>query len=139
MRILKQDADAQLLALRPDTIDDLWHLSHLLDKGDLATALTWREPAAAKAQATAKVEKGPRTLTVRVESAEFTNRLRIPGPIVDGPQDHGMYHTLTIEPLAEVTLVKPRGWKDHQLQRVKEAVDETKRPLVTFLSIEDNE
>src|ERR1051326_5732683 len=109
MRILKQDADAQLLALRPDTIDDLWHLSHLLDKGDLPTALTWREPAAAKAQATAKVEKRAMTLTVRageVECADSSTRLRIPGPIVDGPQDHGMSHTLTIEPLAEVTLVK---------------------------------
>jgi len=89
-----------------------------------------------------KAEKRAVTLTVRVEQVEwdaFSNRVRLLGPIVAGAQDVGSYHTIAIEPGMDVAIQKPRGWRAHHEERLGEAVAATSRPLVTILSIEDNE
>lgn len=146
MRILKQDAEQGVLRLRLDSADDLWHLAQLVRRGDVVSGVGHREPHAAKAAATAsggggKVEKKAMWLGVRAESVEFqefSTRLRVLGLLVEGPQDLGQHHTLSFEAGDEVELRKAR-WPDHDLARVKEAVDATKRPLVVVLAIEENE
>ncbi|HVL49321.1 MAG TPA: mRNA surveillance protein pelota [Candidatus Thermoplasmatota archaeon] len=144
MRILHQDAQANLVRVRPDSMDDLYHLAQIVRKGDLATAVTQRTPDLGdkdKARA-GKAEKRTMTLTIRVETIEFavfSNRLRLLGPIVEGPQDLGMYHTLNVEERVDLAIVKPSGWRDHELLRLKESIDATEKPRVTFLAIEENE
>lgn len=146
MRILKQDAQQGILRLRLDSPDDLWHLAQLVRAGDVVSGVGHREPLAAKNASTAsggggKVEKKAMWLGVRVESVEFqefSTRLRVLGLLVEGPQDLGQHHTLSYEAGDEVELRKIR-WPEHDLLRVKEAVDATKRPLVVVLAIEDNE
>ncbi|HEX2023011.1 MAG TPA: mRNA surveillance protein pelota, partial [Candidatus Thermoplasmatota archaeon] len=89
-----------------------------------------------------KAEKRAMVLTVRVEGVEyhpFSNRLRLLGPIVAGPQDVGSYHTIAVEPGTDLTIAKPRGLRPHDEARIEEAVAATARPLVTILAIEDNE
>ena len=143
MKVLGVDRQQGIVKLRVDSLDDLWHLHELALPGDLATALTWRTAEiAGKDERSGKAEKRPMTLTVRVESVEwdaYSNRLRLLGPIVEGPQDVGSYHTLVVEPPGEVTLRKAKGLKPHHLERLDEAVAATQRPLVVFLAIEENE
>lgn len=132
------------MKLRIDSLDDLWHLRELASPGDVATALTWRtaELDVKGAERAGKAEKRAMTLSVKVERIEwdaFSNRLRLLGPIVEGPQDVGSYHTLVVEPGGEVSIQKPRGFRPHHLERIEEAIAATARPLVTFLSIEENE
>lgn len=142
LKILEQNASEGWLKLRAESLDDLWHLSHVVDKGDVVVGTAYREPEEARAASEkGKVAKRPMTLGVRVEEVEFhesTNRLRILGPIVEGAQDVGMYHTLNVEPFSEIGIRKG-AWRDHHLARVKEAVEAAKRPQVVFLAIEDNE
>jgi len=130
--------------LRADTLDDLWHLHELVEPGDLVTALTWRTADIGRKEDDrgGKAEKRAMTLTVRVESSEFhpfSNWLRLLGPIVEGPQDLGSYHTIAVEPGTELAIRKARGWRRHHDERIEEAVAATARPLVTILAIEDNE
>lgn len=143
MRILHQDRDRGLVKLRPDSLDDLWHLHHIVEEGDTATAFTHRRQEEAQdKQRAGRGEKVGMTLGVLVEEVEFhefSNRLRVRGPIVEGPEEHGAYHTLNIEEGKELTIVKPGGWRRMHLERIQEAVDATERPRVTFLSMEDDE
>ncbi len=143
VNVLHQDARAGIIKVRVDTLDDLWHLHQIVRKGDVVTGLGYREPheATSKKEDAGKVEKKPMQLGVRVEGSEFqafTTRLRILGTIVEGPQDHGMHHTINVEEGSDITIRKVR-WPTHDLERVKDAVDAAKRPLVTVLAIEENE
>ena len=42
MRVIHKDMKHGKIKLVPETLDDLWHLNHLIEEGDLVTALTWR-------------------------------------------------------------------------------------------------
>lgn len=143
MRLLGQDKRLRSMTLRPDTLDDLWHLYNLILPGDRVTAATQRTVTVDRGidAGEEKARKKTVTLTVlveRVEFHDFANRLRVLGTIV-GTDEQGRYHTLNIEPLEEVTVAKPLDWKDHQVARVQEAVRAAERPLVVFVSIEDGE
>lgn len=141
VKILARDAESGSVKLRVDSLDDLWHLHELVEPGDVVSALTWRTADVPKADDRSKVEKRPVFLGVRVEQVEyaaFSNRLRLLGPIVEG-QDVGSYHTISVEPLTELTIRKPRGLRPQHEERLHEAVAATAKPLVTLLAIEENE
>lgn len=142
MRLLGQDKRAFSMKLRPDTLDDLWHLHNLVEPGDHVTATTQRTVMVGRGDAEEeKARKKTVTLTVAVERVEFhdfANRLRITGTIV-GTDEQGRYHTLNIEPLDEITVAKSAPWRDHQVQRVSEAIKAGERPLVVFVAIEQGE
>jgi protein pelota len=144
LKVLARDRESGAVKLRVDSLDDLWHLHELVEPGDVVSALTWRtaDVESKGAERQGKAEKRAMVLGVKVESAEFhafSNRLRLLGPIVEGPQDVGSYHTIVVEPLTELTIRKPRGLRRHHEERLEEAVAATAKPLVAFLSIEENE
>lgn len=134
-----------MIKLVPETLDDLWHLSHLVDKGDLVTMWTFRSREVKEERLrTEKVNKVRVELTLEVEDVEFAlfaDRLRIRGPITAGAQDLGSYHTFTVEAdgQQDLKIHKAAGFKPHHQDRLREAVDSAKRPLVTILCIDDEE
>ncbi len=135
--LIKGEGEVKLL---PESIDDLWHLKHLIEKGDLVYALTFRkvESATDKLRPEQK-ERRPMRLGVRVESVEFhrfANRLRVSGTIESG-QDVGSHHTLSIEPMRDVSIVKK--WRADQLERINKAIEESNRPEIAILTIESGE
>jgi len=81
-------------------LDDLWHLKHLIERGNLVFALTHRKVASIADKARPeKMEKRPVRLGISVEDVEFhmySNWLRLHGVIKSGI-DIGSYHTLNIE------------------------------------------
>jgi protein pelota len=80
------------------------------------------------------------TLTIRVEGAEFqafSDRLRITGLIVEGPQDLGRHHTLNVGVDDVLSIIKT--WRPHELRRIDEAVAAAQKPIVAFLSLDDEE
>lgn len=139
MRVIHQDRKTKKIKLMTESIDDLWHLSNLIDENDLVYSLTHRREEVKKDKIRAeRAEKKTMFLGIRVEKVEFhefSDRLRIHGIIEDGPQDLGSYHTLNISNGDKITIM--RDWKSHDLDRIKEAVDASKTQIVTFLSIDD--
>ena len=128
------------ITLLPESIDDLWHLKHLIEKGDLVFALTFRKVESATDKLRPeKTERKPMRLGIRVESVEFhrfANRLRVSGTIESG-QDVGSHHTFSVEPLRDVSIIKQ--WQRDQLDRITKAIEESKRPEIAIVTIESGE
>lgn len=128
------------IRLFPESTDDLWHLSHLVNPGDLVFATTFRTVDTVQDRIRPeKPEKKPVRLGVRVERVElhdFSNRLRLSGTIEHG-MDCGMYHTLNIETGYEISVIK--HWRPRDLERVERAVKASIHEVVHILAIEEGE
>ena len=141
MRVLHRDPKTGEIKLRVENPDDLWHLHNLLLPGDhVRASTTRREEVKTDKVRPERGEKVRVTLTIRVEDVEFqafSDRLRISGVIVEGPQDLGRHHTLNVGVDDVLSIIKT--WKAHELRRVDEAVAAAQKPLVAFLSLDDEE
>ncbi len=142
MKILHQDSRTNKVKLRPESIDDLWHLYNLIDVDDqvYATAYRRKEEKGDKLRPE-RTDKVRMHLGIRVGKVEFhesEDRLRILGSIESGPQDIGQHHTLMVGPRDDVAIVKP-AWKDVHFERIKRAVEASDRPTLLFVAIEDTE
>ncbi|NMC11156.1 MAG: mRNA surveillance protein pelota, partial [Methanothrix sp.] len=143
MRVLKKNlrGDEGEIALLPESLDDLWHLQHLVERGDLVFALTHRKmPAIADKARPEKMERKTVRLGIKVEDIEFhiySNWLRLHGVIKSG-MDVGSYHTLNIEVGTELSILK-HHWRLDLLQRIDDAVAESNRPRVVLALVEEGE
>jgi len=139
MQVLTKDMRTNFIKLRVDTLDDLWHLQNIIQSGDVVGALTERRDSSATDKIREKRgEKKKVYLKVRVESMDwhaFSDMLRITGTIVEG-MDTGSHHTLNIKDDSELAIIKPNWHKVH-LEQIDTAVKESKRPLITFISLDD--
>jgi protein pelota len=141
MRVLHRDPKTGEIKVRVENPDDLWHLHNLIQPGDLVRASTYRrEEVKTDKVRPERGEKVRVTLTLRAEKVEFqpfSDRLRISGVIVEGPQDLGRHHTLNAGVEDILSVIKT--WRPHELRRIDEAVAAGQKPLVAFLSLDDEE
>ena len=143
MRVLKKNlrGDEGEIALLPESLDDLWHLQHLVERGDLVFALTHRKmPAIADKARPEKMERKTVRLGIKVEDVEFhmySNWLRLHGIIKSG-MDVGAYHTLNIEVGTDLSILKYH-WRPDLLARIDDAVAESQRPNVVLALVEEGE
>lgn len=142
MKLLHQDAKNNEIKLMPETIDDLWHLSNLIDERDMIFATTFRrkEDKADKLRPE-RIEKVRMRLGIRVQKVEFHESeglLRILGVIESGPQDVGDHHTLMVSPGDDITIIKPE-WKTQHFDRIKRAIASSEKPNLFFVAIEDTD
>ncbi|MFB6301882.1 MAG: mRNA surveillance protein Pelota, partial [Haloferacaceae archaeon] len=126
------------IALVPETVDDLWHLSHVVEPGDLVSGDTTRRVQRDdEALRDTGGEREHMYVTIEVgeddvEFARFANRLRIGGTIVDCSREDqlGHHHTLNVEEHDEVTIEK--RFKPDQLDRIEEAEAAAENPDVAI-------
>lgn len=128
------------IRLFPESIDDIWHIGHLIRTGDLIFADTFRSlDSQTDKTRPEKTEKKPVRLGLRVERTEFhpdTVRLRISGVIEQGP-DTGFYHTINLEPGREVSVIK--RWTSVEQERIDRAVTASTSGIVHIVAIEEGE
>ncbi len=128
------------IRLFPESIDDLWHLQHLISPGDLVFATTFRSVEAASDKIRPeKVEKRPVRLGLRVERVEFSIqgiRLRLSGPIEQGV-DAGSYHTINVETDHEISVIK--RWRQRDFERIDRAVKSSVYGVIHILTLEEGE
>jgi protein pelota len=142
MRLLDQDPVNGSMRVQIETEDDVWHLFNVIESNDIITSLTARrdEKATDKIRAE-RAEKKKMVLSIKVEKIEFSDsdlRLRILGVITEGPQDIGQHHTLMFEVGETLTITKDK-WKETQIERLRKAVFESKRPMVVFVSLDQDD
>lgn len=125
--------------LIPECLEDLWHVERVLEEGDSVIARSWRKYKASEGE---EGEKKPITVELEAEKIEFSkfaNRIRVTGKIKAGtPEEYvqiGSYHTVDIELDKPVTILK--NWKGYQLDRLKKAVKETRRPRVGIVVMDE--
>lgn len=138
MRIIHKDLKHGRIKLTLETLDDLWHASHLIEPGDVVVAETWRrEKQEGDKVRPERLEKKRTVLSVRVKSVEFhrfANRLRVLGEIVEG-QDVGKHHAFNFEVGSTLAVVK--SWEAYHLDRLRDAVRASRRPKVLLVAMDD--
>ncbi|MFH1821092.1 MAG: mRNA surveillance protein pelota [Methanobacteriota archaeon] len=139
MRVVHKDMKHGKIKLAVETLDDLWHLQHIVFPGDAVTSTTWRrEQESGDKIRPERLEKKQVTLSVKVEEVEFhkhTNRMRILGTIIEGP-DIGKHHSFSFEPGSKLTVIKE--WSPDELQRIREAAQASRRPRVLLVALDDS-
>jgi protein pelota len=128
------------IRLLPESIDDLWHLQHLIAPGDLVFATTFRSVDAASDKIRPeKVEKRPVRLGIRIDRLEFSEhgvRLRLFG-IIEHGIDIGAHHTLNIETGYEISVIK--AWRPIDRERITRSVKASVYGIIHILTIEEGE
>lgn len=137
MKILKKILSKGILKLQITENDDLWCLKDIIELGDLVKARTMRSIFITRGEEKLKVGKKPMTLKIQVEKIEFqeyTNKLRLTGKIVEGPDDIeiGSYHTIDTEVNGIITIEKDE-WKKYQLEKIRKAEARTPKVLIVVV------
>lgn len=128
------------IKLLPESLDDLWHLSHMIGPLDLVYATTLRSVEASSDKIRPdKMEKRPVRLGIEVDRVEFvpeSRRLRVSGIIRDGP-DPGLHHSLNLETGYEISVI--RRWRRSDLDRIDRAVKASLYDAIHIVALEEGE
>ena len=136
MEILKQDLKHNKIALKPNNMDDLWHIQQVLESGDKITAKTERKTTIKRGQEVVKGDREKMTLTIEMVKSSLDNQLRLSGKITEGPENiTHEHHTLVIEPGDTLTIEKE--WKSYHLDRLNKA--KIKKPLLLICVLDRDE
>ncbi len=137
MKIIHFDKKEGELKIAADTVEDLWHLSKVVKAGDEVESRTFRTY-----KVGTKEEKKPVKIRINAEEVKFSesaNRLRILGKIITGtPEEYvqiGRHHTIEVGPGDAVRIKKK--WMKHELDRLRAAEKETKRPQLSIVVMDD--
>jgi len=123
MKILDIDKKEETISLRIEDLNDLWTLYNTIAKNDHVTSRTNRRIVLKEGS---KGERKQMKLKLNVDSIafhEFSNRLRVKGTILEGPEDfvsYGTYHTFNIEPGQKLTIEKPK-WLKSEIKRLRKS------------------
>jgi protein pelota len=131
------------LTVVPESLDDLWHLSHVIEPGDRVAGDTTRriqrndeqlrDTGGEREHIWAEIEVDD------IEFARFANRLRVGGVIEDCSREDqlGHHHTLNVEQNAEIEIEK--RFKPDQRDRLESAVEATDAPDVAIATVEEGQ
>ena len=118
------EGDRERITVVPESLDDLWHLTYVIEPGDLAAADTTRriqrDDDRTRDTGGQREPMWVRLSVTDVEFAKFSNRLRVGGEIVDCSREDqlGFHHTLNVEAHDELTVEKV--WQVDQLERLED-------------------
>jgi len=135
------EGGGERIALVPESLDDLWHLTYVLEPGDRVSGDTTRRIQRNDDQMRdTGGEREHMYVTVEVDDVEFhkfANRLRVSGTIADCSREDqlGQHHTLNVEATKEIEIEK--RWKRDQLDRLEEAEAATDNPDVAIATVEE--
>ncbi len=137
------EGGAERITLVPEHLDDLWHLTYVLEPGDLVSADTTRRIQRDDEQLRdTGGEREPMRATIEVETVEFhkfSNRLRVGGEITWASREDqlGHHHTLNVEEYDELEVEKVL--KADQRERLEEAEESAENPDVAIATVEEGQ
>ncbi len=140
MKTIHFNKKEQVAKIRVDTLDDLWHLSKIIEIGDKISGEIKRKVKLSGEGERAKVAVKNyyakiRTNKIKLESAV----LKVSGEILEGSEELqvGAAHTLDIFTGDVVKIEKP--WKDYQLRRLEDAEKASKAPKALVVVLDDEQ
>ncbi len=138
MKILEENKKSGEITIKIDNLNDLWSLYNIISKNDQVSARTQRRVIIREGT---KGERKNMKLKLNVDDVsfhEFSNRLRVKGTILEGPEDFvsfGTYHTFNIEPGQVIHIIKTK-WLKHEKKRLTEASKFESNYIMFFIAIE---
>ena len=145
MKIIEEDEKNRIVEVFPETLDDLWHLSHIVEVGDNASSKTTRRIQDTTGDKT-RGDRGIKKtfyLGLDVQNIEFhlfTGKLRLTGVITRGPEDLvplGSHHTLEVKLNTALTIKKDR-WPKWAINRLNQAIEASKKLSAIIVVLEDD-
>ena len=145
MKIVEEDTKEGIIEVIPETLDDLWHLSHIVEVNDNVSSKTTRriqDNTGDKLRSDRGVKK-TFYLGIDVEGINFhlfTGKLRLTGVITRGPEDLiplGSHHTLEVKLNMPLTIKKSK-WPQWALKRLNQAIEASKKLSAIIVAIEDD-
>ena len=145
MKIIKEDEKEGIVEVFPETLDDLWHLSHIIEVGDNASSKTTRriqDNTGDKLRSDRGVKK-TFYLGLDIENISFhlfTGKLRLTGVITRGPEDLiplGSHHTLEVKLNTPLSIKKTR-WPKWSIKRLNQAIEASKKLSAIIVVLEDD-
>ncbi len=145
MKIIKENEKEGIVEIVPETLDDLWHLSHIIEVGDNASSKTTRriqDTSGDKIRGDRGVKK-TFYLGLDIENVSFhlfTGKLRLTGVITRGPEDLiplGSHHTLEVKLNTPITIKKER-WPKWAIKRLNQAIEASKKLSAIIVVLEDD-
>ncbi|MCX8158292.1 MAG: mRNA surveillance protein pelota [Candidatus Diapherotrites archaeon] len=143
MKVIFLDKKNNYIEILPESLDDLWHISKILDIGDIVKGNSER-----KIKPTNNYQKPFRLkifVELEVSKVEFSaskDLLRISGKIVSGyPEEYievGAFHTLDLLPGVLLKLKKQRLY-DWQIEKIKRTQNPKKKLYVLLIDDESAE
>jgi len=127
-----------------ETLDDLWYLKSILEKGDEITGVSYRR---IKDDTKLRADKGERVkvkLTIALEEVELSKEaavLRLRGKIkasTDEAVPLENYHTIEAG-VGDSIALKKEKYKSWQLERLKEAEKSSRAGVILIVAIEEGE
>ncbi len=145
MKIINEDEKEGIVEVFPETLDDLWHLSHIIEVGDNASSKTTRRIQDNTGDKLRSDRGVKRTfyLGLDIENIAFhlfTGKLRLTGVITRGPEDLiplGSHHTLEVKLNTPLTIKKPR-WPKWAIKRLNQAIEASKKLSAIIVVLEDD-
>lgn len=142
MRILQLDERTRQIKVVPESLDDLWHLSKIIEPSDELTGATDRAiKPKSEGQKPMRVKLH---VTLQVEKLEFhrsTGQLRANGIILRGTPEEFIeekaHQALEIH-LGEKTEIQKHAWKEYQITRLKKARDATGKNALVLVCLDDD-
>jgi mRNA surveillance protein pelota len=122
MKLLSIDSKRIRVVLAPQSGQDLWRLSEVLEEGDTVTARTERKISVGSDA----VVRKPMVLSLLVTKAEVQGDiLRVAGTVAEGTDDvpRGAHHSFSIAVHDTLTIDKSgssTGWAGWQVEKIKE-------------------
>ncbi|MFX1571318.1 MAG: mRNA surveillance protein pelota [Promethearchaeota archaeon] len=138
MKILSINQKRSEITVQTESLNDLWTLYNVISKDDEVSSITQRRVVLKEGT---KGDRKIMRLKLKVESTsfhEFSNRLRIKGRILEGPEDfvsYGTYHTFNIETNHIISIIKEK-WLNHEIRRLKESSKFESNFIIFIIAIE---
>jgi len=140
MRVIKVDRKNSFLELVPESLDDLWHLERIIEKGDLVSGSSERK---VKGEEGRKAERIKVWVEVEAEKIEFhkpSSQLRVSGEMKSMKPieffEAKAHHTVEAMIGGRVK-VKKKKLKNYQLERINKAVAAAKKPRMLLVVLDD--
>ena len=142
---MKQEEKEGLIEVVPETLDDLWHISHIIEVGDSVSSKTTRriqDNTGDKLRSDRGVKK-TFFLAIQIENISFhifTGKLRLTGVITEGPEDLvplGSHHTLEVKINNPLSIFK-KQWSNYALKRLNQAIEASKKLSAIIILLEDD-
>lgn len=139
LKIVEEDLKKGWVKILVEDEDDLWILYNLLDAGDIVYGRTTREVKPGEGGSSRRVAMNLGLRVEKLEFQEFSDRLRIRGVVVDGPEEFGVkghYHTINVSPGDVLSIFKEK-WSENRLETIRRSSLKRKRIMLVNIDYDE--
>ena len=139
MRIIHFNKREGVAKLKINLLDDLWHLSKIIEPNDLITGRIERKIKFSGSEERAKAERKFYTAKIRAARVQLESTfLKIFGEITEGSDELSKgAHTLDVKVGFDISIEK--DWKDYQIKRLRDAEKAASAPKALICALDDEQ